>query len=371
MILALPGTVIGLPDFTTRFGLSLADRGLFIATLFGSLLVGSAVSGAIVDHVGHRRSVGWSAAALALLLPVFATAGSYPLALGALAGIGIASAPLNTAANALSSELFPAERGRRMTQIAIAFSSGGLLLPAVTAAAADVVSWRAVVVGGAVLAAATALASLRAADVPTPPREGSLGSALAFFRRPGFVLCCALLVCGAANEGAFAGWTSSYLSASGLTPVAATVGLSSHWLGLLVGRALFAARVDRNKRAGVIRGALSGAAILTAMIASPTSGVLAVGPFAAGVAIAVVVPAALALAGDRFPGNSGTLFGVLLTMAQVGGMTLPPLIGAAAQATSLRVALTLAVANALTIAVLGWRAGAASPALTVTGKGAA
>lgn len=282
MILALPGTVIGLPDFTTRFGLSLADRGLFIATLFGSLLVGSILSGAVVDHAGYRRSIGTSAAGLAILLPLLATAPSYRVALFALAGLGLVAAPLNTAANALSSELFPAERGRHMTQLAIAFSSGGLLLPAVTAAAAAFVSWRTVVVGGAVVAATTAVAALTGGALATPPREGSLGSALGLFRRHGFVACCVLLVCGAANEGTFAGWTSSYLSAEGFTPVAATAGLSSHWLGLLIGRSLLAGRVDRNKYASVVRGALSGAAVLLAMLVWPAHPVLAVGPFVAG-----------------------------------------------------------------------------------------
>jgi fucose permease len=291
------------------------------------------------------------------MLPVFAIASSYRTAVASLVGLGLASAPLNTAANALASELFPGERGRRMTMLAMAFSSGGLLMPAVTAAASARFSWRGVVVGGAVLAAVTAIAAATRRSIVTRPREASLRSVASFARQPGFPLFCLLLICGAANEGAFAGWTSSYLAADGFTPVAATFGLASHWLGLLAGRIVFAGRVDRAKRRALIRGALLGAGILLAMLVVPARPVLIAGPFAAGVAIAVIVPTALALAGDSCRGNAGTLFGVLLTMAQVGGMALPPLIGAIAERAGLRLALLTAVANALGIALIAWRTG--------------
>jgi fucose permease len=352
MILALPATVIGLPEFTGRFQLTLAARGTFIAALFSGLLVGSILSGAVVDRAGYRRAIAGSTAAIALLLPVFALADTFGLALGALCGVGLSSATLNTAANALSSDLFPEERGRRMTLLAMAFSVGGLLLPTAIAAAAHLVSWRTVIFAGAALAAAIAATALFAPGVAAV-RHAPAGAGLrTVLRQPGISRFCLLLACGAANEGVFAGWTSSYLSASGFSPVVATWGLSSHWLGLLVGRVVFARRVDHAKAAAIIRGALSGAAVLLVLILVPVPAILSLGPFVVGVAIAVVVPTSLALAGERSAGNAGALFGLLLTMAQVGGMVLPPLIGVVAEATSLRLALVLGVANAVIIARL-------------------
>jgi len=44
----------------------------------------------------------------------------------------------------------------------------------------------------------------------------------------------------------------------------------------------------------------------------------------------VVYPAVLGLAGSRFPAHSGTVFGVLFTMALTGGMTRPWVTGRAA-----------------------------------------
>jgi fucose permease len=355
MILALPGTVLGLPEFAGRFNLTLSDRGMFIAALFGGLLIGSLLSGALVDRGGYRRSIAGSAGAIAVLLPLFSLASSYELAVAALFCLGLSSATLNTAANALSSDLFPEQRGRRMTMLAVAFSAGGLLLPTATAAAAQVLSWQSIVLSGAALSALVSAATLVVAVPSRSTRTGSVESLRTLLQHREFAPFCLLLACGAANEGAFAGWTSTYLAASGFTPIAATWGLSSHWLGLLVGRVLFARRVDSAKRVAIMRSACAGAVILLAMIAVPVDALLTIAPFAAGIAIGVIVPTSLALAGERLPANPGTLFGLLLTMAQVGGMLLPPSIGAIADVASLRVALLLAVANMAAIAGLVWR----------------
>src|SRR5690242_8886234 len=149
MLLALPGTVIALPEFSERFHLTLSARGLFIAALFGGLLLGSLISGPVVDRFGYRFSIAVPAATIAALLPAFTLAASYRPAVLALLGLGLSSATLNTAANALASDLFPLERGRRMTMLAVAFSLGGLLLPTTIAAAAHFISWRAVLLSGA------------------------------------------------------------------------------------------------------------------------------------------------------------------------------------------------------------------------------
>jgi MFS family permease len=151
MILGLPGTVLGLPETVQQFGLTLADRGLLIATLFAGLLLGSLLSGPLVDALGQRAALLVSSALVALCLPLFALATSFLVASSALIALGLASASINTASNALSSELFPGERGRRMNMIAVMVGLGGLTMPTATVLASASVSWRAVVIGGGVL----------------------------------------------------------------------------------------------------------------------------------------------------------------------------------------------------------------------------
>jgi fucose permease len=331
---------------------------VLIAALFLGLLVGSFVSGPVVDAIGQRASLAWSAVFVAACFPVLIAASTMIAAATALAAIGLASAGINTASNTLSSDLFPHERARRMNGIAIAVGCGGLAMPAVTAFAAAFVTWRGVVGGAAALALVVAAVCTR---VPMPQAAAHAPDTLAalrvLIRRRGFAWFGVLIMLAAANEASYAGWIASYLTASGFPAVTATTLLATHWLGMIAGRALFAGRVDRAKRSAVIRAALAGAAVALVFVASHLTAVLALSPFAVGVAIAIVMPTSMAFAGDRYPGNPGTLFGTLLTLAQAGAIALPALIGVVAQEAGVRAGMSLLVVNGIAIAAIVWRAG--------------
>src|SRR5262245_53703046 len=125
IVLGLPGAVLGLPAVAERLGLSLTIRGTLISSLFVGMFAGSVVSGPIVDRVGHRRALAGSSALVAACLAMFGFARSSFVAAVALAALGVMSAGINTAANALVSEWFPESRARRMNTISVAVGSGG------------------------------------------------------------------------------------------------------------------------------------------------------------------------------------------------------------------------------------------------------
>jgi DHA1 family bicyclomycin/chloramphenicol resistance-like MFS transporter len=354
MILGLPGTVLGLPETVEQFGLTLADRGVLIATLFAGLLLGSLLSGPLVDALGQRAALILSSALVAVCLPLFALASNFPVAAAELVAIGLASASINTASNALSSELFPDERGRRMNVIAVMVGLGGLTMPTATVLASEFVSWRAVVTGGGML---SAIVAVRAATVPSvridgQQRDGPFAALRRFSEQPGFPLVLLLITLGGGNEAGLAGWISTFAAASGLSPSAATWVLSSHWLGLILSRVYFSGGVDRAKEIAVERSAVLAALVLLVIVATGSPVLAAVGPFVVGICMALVMPTSLALAGERFQGNPGALFGGLLTLAQVGGMLVPASIGLIAQETNVRTGLALLVATYGTIAVI-------------------
>jgi hypothetical protein len=81
-----------------------------------------------------------------------------------------------------------------------------------------------------------------------------------------------LLILGAATEASVAAWTSTFLTASGVGPEAATWALSSHWLGLIAGRVVLAGRVDVAKGAAIGRAALAGTVCLLIFVARPRRG---------------------------------------------------------------------------------------------------
>ncbi len=362
-VLSLPGTLLGLPEVQAQFRLTLADRGAFVSALFVGLLIGSVLSGPLVDRLGQRASLVVSALLVAVCFPLLTMASTLTLAGAALGAVGLVCAGMNTAANALCSDLFPEERARRMNGIALMVGLGGLALPTVAALADGVLSWRAIVVGLGGLAALVGIAGAGARLPASMLRdEETAGGGFAHFaRQPGFAWFCLLLMLGAATESSIAGWTSTFLIEAGFTPESATWALSSHWLGLVVGRLLFSGRVDRAKSTAIVRGAAAGALCIAMFVAARATWALAIGPFTIGLAIAVVVPTSLALAGERYRGNAGTLFGMLLTLAQVGGIMVPSLIGLVADAAGVRAGLSLLVVNGILIAAVTRRASHTAP----------
>jgi fucose permease len=352
IVLGLPGTVLGLPETAAELGLTLTSRGSLIAALFVGLLAGSLVSGPIVDTLGYRSSLALSSSLVAIAMPLLAMTRTALLAGVVIVALGIAAAGMNTASNALSSDLFPGERARRMNRLAILAGLGGLMMPVATVVSSALVSWRTIVVAGGVLAALLALACAGVASVPSSTsRAHSVGDAIRrFVRQRGFVWLAVALLLGGGNEAALAGWTSTYLQAAGFSAPASTWVLASHWLGLILARATLSPRVERMKAAAVVRSATAGAVCIMLFVFVHAPAWLAVAPFVIGVAIALVVPTMLAMAGDRYPGNTGALFGLLLALLQIGGIALPAAIGFIADRAGLRPGLSVVIASCLCVA---------------------
>jgi fucose permease len=354
IILSLPGTVLALPETAAELGLTLTSRGSLISALFIGLLVGSLLSGPIVDALGYRGSLALSSGLVALAMPLLTLARTPLLAGIAIVALGVASAGMNTASNALSSDLFPGDRARRMNRLAILVGIGGVMMPVTTVVSSVVVSWRTIVVAGGVLALMVAVACAWVPPITTVvSRPHSLGVALQrFARQPGFVWLAVALLLGGGNEAALAGWISTYVQAAGFTASASTWILASHWLGLIVARVMLSPRVERMKALAVFRSAVAGALCIAVFVIVRADVWLAVLPFVIGCAIALAVPTMLALSGDRYPGNPGALFGLLLTLLQVGGIALPAAIGFISDRAGLRPGLSLLVFSCLTVALL-------------------
>jgi fucose permease len=95
--------------------------------------------------------------------------------------------------------------------------------------------------------------------------------------------------------------------------------------------------------------AAAGAAIVAA---APSVAVAIAGILITGVALAGIFPTVLGMAGAAFRDHSGTVFGILFTVALSGGMLMPWIAGHLAEASGLRAVFVLAAANFAAIAVL-------------------
>ena len=354
---ALLGAI--LPLLSLRLEIGLGRVGTLFLVLNASMLASSFALGSLQDRFGMKPPLVAGALVVGAALLVVAGAGRYSQLLLAVALLGVGGTALNGASNALAADLFeePGREERPRSTVwacssASALSSSrfliGLLLRAVGLAG--------ILVGEA---RPCVFSSRWRTPLPAYPPPKQAGGPVARGGRP---------VRPGAARAAGSGCSS-------VLPVRHRV----HSRGLHVHVPDERSRDGRERRVllpgGLLGGAhahprLAGARALVAhggRLVLASAGVSAVvaallvtasGPRLAvamvislGATLAGIFPAVLGVAGSRFPAHSGTVFGILFTMALSGGMTLPWVTGQAAAAWGLRPALGLVVLQLL--AVLG------------------
>ncbi|TMC64510.1 MAG: MFS transporter, partial [Chloroflexi bacterium] len=155
--------------------------------------------------------------------------------------------------------------------------------------------------------------------------------------------------CYVAAEIGVSSWLVRFLGSAPLTT--ATGALSLFWLGLTLGRLMSAVLGDRfdHLRFAVIAAFVSGVALFGAVVVPDLTvsiALLAVVGFAFG----PVYPLIMTVAGQRFPGRTAAISGLLAGAAVVGGTLYPPAMGPLSETVGLGAAMVgagvLAVASA-------------------------
>jgi fucose permease len=103
----------------------------------------------------------------------------------------------------------------------------------------------------------------------------------------------------------------------------------------------------------VLGGAIAAAAGALLIAFAGTAQAAVGGVLVTGLALAGIFPTVLGIVGNRFQEHSGTIFGLLFTIALCGGMTMPWAAGHIAERAGIRAVFVLASANFIAIAVLG------------------
>lgn len=349
--MALLGAIL-LP-LSQRLHFDAARAGDFFLVMNFGIFLALAASGAALDRFGTRPVLVTCSLLLGGGLWALAGADSVrAVALSAFA-IGLAGGGLNTSANTLVSDAYAEDRGPALNLLGIFFGFGAIILPfaigVVTAA------WTFFLRLAAFLALICAGACFLA---PFPPareaRSFSLGEAARVLRNPLVLLFAALLFCQSGNEFTMGGWISSFLSReTGASTRAATLALAGYWAALMLGRLASAGLLRRVRDAYLVAACGAGAAAATGLLLTASSfAVGAVSVFLLGLCYSAIYPTTLAMVGDRFPRFAGTVFGVLFSLALIGGMTFPWAAGHLAQDYGLRAGLALPLLGAALFTIL-------------------
>lgn len=357
IVMAVLGTLFGLPAMRQRLKIDLSQQGNVFLLLYVGILLATLIAGPVIDSVGNKVILVTSAVLVASGMAGFAYAHSFGSAAIPAVLLGLGGGGLNTSTNALVSDLYGEDRGPMLNVLGIFYGIGALGIPLLAAVIAGHFPIAPQLLICAGLAGACALLFL-GMQFPEASAAQSFSwrEVVQVARFPGVLVLGFLLFCESGNEASIGGWTSTYAAEMGLGARTATLTLAGYWAALMVGR-LLVARIlkDVGKRQLVLGsglGALVGGAVL---LTSRLEVTLVAGVLLIGLSYAGVFPTALAIAGDTYRKMTGTVFGLLFAIALVGGMSFPWAVGQISQRLGVRYGMVVPLAGAAGICLLAGR----------------
>ncbi len=317
------------------------------------ILAATILVGPVLDTVGAKPVL---AAALAMvagavgLIPSLHTYAA--LAVAALV-YGFGGGVLNTATNALVADLSASGRGAALNMLGFSFSLGALASPLLMSTvggrfgAASVLHILAIGTG-------LILVPVLLSRFPAPTYAGTrLAELLRVLSHPLVWLFGALLFFESASENSMFVWTGKIVAGVfHSAPERANWALAGLTAAIGAGRlgAALLLSVLGSRRTMLLSTAIT---VTGAMLAfnSREFSVAVLGVSVIGLGLASIYPTALGVAGDRFPRQTGTVFGAIMAVSLVGGTAGPSICGTLA-ATGLRNILWVPMISALAVAVL-------------------
>jgi MFS transporter, FHS family, glucose/mannose:H+ symporter len=339
MVMALLGAV--LPALSERLQFRVADIGILFLVMNFAMLACSLLLGLAMDRFGMKPPLAAGPLLVALALLLIARAVRFEDLLPAVVLLGLGGGALNGGTNTLVADLHedPKRKSSALNLLGVFFGIGALFLPFIIGALlaafgiAPLLAVSAAMCAGAGLFA-TGLrfpAPKQQQRIPVAEMRRFLGSALV-------LVTASLLFFESGVEFTMGGYIGTYLTrAMGLSVVAASWLLAAYWASIMAARIVLSRILLQANPHRVVLccalGAFVGAG-LTAAANGP--GVACIGIVLCGLSLAGIYPTVLGIVGAVFREHSGTVFGILFTVALAGGMVLPWVAGQLAEAAGLR-----------------------------------
>ena len=352
IVMALLGAL--LPLIVARLRFNLADAGNLFLVMNAAMLVTTLTVGPLLDRFGHKPALVIAPLFVAAALVLVAQAGSFTGLMAAVVLLGIGGGALNQATNTLVADLYSdaGTKSAALNILGVFFGIGALFVPFTVGSALHSMGLAAILYLAMALSLLPVVLSAPFVFPMPRQREGvSTAQIVRLAKEPLVLTLSFLLFFESGNEFILGGYVTTYLTRDlGESVVMASYVLAAYWGALMVGRIVLS-RVALRRRGGVlVRGAALGVAASTGwLLANRSAEIAPVCVVLLGLSIATIFPTVLGMAGSRYASHSGTVFGILIGIALIGGMTMPWLVGRIAQTWTLRSALLAVVVNALAI----------------------
>lgn len=337
-----------LPDVKEQTGASVAALGATLAVISVAALPAMLLTGLAANRAGARLvAPSLLAFAAAVVLPGFAQ--SVPHLAVALIFVGAASGALDVAINVAATAI-EAAGGGRLIQIAHALFSAGFLVAAVLVGVARNAGAEPlpILAGCAAVVAAVAALNRKPAVLVAPPERRRLRVS----RR--LVLLGALCAVAFIVEGGMENWSALFLERElDASPALAGLGPGLFAAAMVAGRTLGQGlEVRLGDRLLLASGGLVAAAGLSLAAAAPAIPVALAGFVLGGAGVSVAAPILFGAAGrGATDSERGSAVASVTTVAYLGFLAGPPLIGAVSGAAGLRVGILVLAAIAVLLAL--------------------
>jgi len=342
VVLSLGGPT--LPSLMETFGLREARAGLLLASFSAGFLLGTLGGGFLIDHGGLKRAFLLGQGGEVLGLGLYSLAPAFLAALTAGLVLGMGAGIIETTLNTLPARMTSRQAGSLMNIVHLFFSLGAFVAPlAIGALLQGGWMWRAIYGVTIIPALGLGMAVLGVRFPPTPPRREHESSAWMLLRQRPVILGALVLLLYVGAELGLASWVVLYLQRElHLSIGLASAGLSAFWIAMMVGRYGNSRLALRFAGRDLVIASGIGGAICCWGLLTTRQPLLAFGWLVlAGLLFAGVYPLAMASVNSRYPRFAGRVSGLLAACAAGGSMLFPPLLGAVAQGTNLRLAMGL------------------------------
>ena len=349
-----------LPLLSRNWHLTDSQAGLLLLAQFTGATLGG---GTVSKRLPQAFLLGLLAGCCGFL--AFALAPSLiPACLGLLlAGFGVGR--IIASVNIIAGARYTQQRGSSLSRLNISFSLGCLLSPLLAAQLAPRFTLPPLLCGFATLFLCATFAlwlELRRAPTPTTQPEAAISTPIL---SPVFLFFAAILFLYGGLETCLSGWLTTYALRYG----SASLVLSQYTMvlllcGLTAGRALAAWLLLRTRETTLLRIALSLTIACAAALATATNAALIASlAVLLGISLAPIFPASFALYMAQKP--SARQAGLVLAASGLGAAAIPWLMGVVStHAGSLKLALTLPVADALALLLMSLRPASSRPNAT-------
>jgi fucose permease len=345
-------------EIEEAFGQTDVGLGLFYFVTAAAYAAGSVVGGMGTERLGRRPVLVLAAALHAGGLVGLAVAPGWAVVLAAGIARSLGAGAIDGGVNGLFIDLFGRSRGRALSFVHLFYALGAVGAPFLLAFRTPLeLSWQEVVAAtgiatiplGLLLAVTELVGGRRSAEA------GSRAGQPSVLTVPMAVLGVAI-GCYVAFSMGVSNWLVRFLGS--VPEHTATLALSLFWAGLMAGRLVSASLADRfdHRRLAIAAAAATSFAVLAAVVTPGRELPIALFAFA-GFAAGPVYPLIMAIGGERFPGRSAAMSGILSAAGIAGSLAYPPLMGVISVTAGLPMAMAgtavFGISAAVALAIMG------------------